>query len=199
MISGETDIMAMSNNMLPSYEMEEGEIQSAMCGNESMKTIVTEIKNIRQEMEEMEKSPCTMMESCDNGGKMQEKGCSLKVGDITFDEDGFRAMWIALIQQERKIDELESALNALSSGEGKGMPRITRDEMLNCIKHCIEELATNYGVSKQLLRKVVSQKLGIDIRNSNYLQKKFNAVLKHGVDVKVLWYDPKDQMYHNML
>ena len=191
--------MAALNDMLPSYEMEEGEIFSPTHDENSEKTIMTKIKDVRKEMEQFEEgeSPA-MMDGCfDYEEKTQPKRSNLKVGDITFDEDGFRAMWIALIFQERKIDQLESALNAMSGGDGKSTPRITRDEMLQCMKDAIEEIGSSYGVSKQLLRKVVSERLGIDIRGSNYLQKKFNAVMKYGLDTRVIIYDPKDQMFHN--
>ena len=190
----------MSNDFLPSYEMEEGEIYSPMCGENFEKTIMTDLKNLRKEMEEMgdSNSPLMMEGRSDYGERETAKRSRLEAGDVTFDEDGFRALWIALIQQEKKIDHLDSAVNAMSGGDGKATPRITRDEMLQCMKDCIEEIGSNYGVSKQLLRKVVSEKLGIDIRSSGYLQKKFNAVMKYGLDINVIRYDSKDQMFHNM-
>ena len=192
--------MAMSSDLLPTYEMEEGEIVSPVRVDNYNGTIMTEIKNLRNEMQEMGDFDLPlMMEGCsDYREKTPAKESSLKVGDITFDEDGFRALWIAFIQQEKKIDQLERALNAMSGGDGKANPRITRDEMLQCMKNCMEEFGSNYGVSKQLMRKIVSQKLGIDIRGSSYLQKKFNAVMKYGLGISAFRYDAKDQMFHKV-
>ena len=194
--------MATSNDILTPYEeMEEGEIHSPMCGENGQKTLITEIKSVRKEMEQVGDygSPVMMDGGCFNyGEKTQVTHSSLKVGDVTFDEDGFRALWMTVICQERKIEQLENALNAMSGGDGKATPRITKDDMLQCMKDAIEEIGSSYGVSKQLLRKVVSERLGIDIRGSNYLQKKFNAVMKYGLDIHALCYDPKDQMFHNV-
>ena len=199
MISGKKK-MAMSKEALPSYEMEEGEIDCHLSGDESEKTILNEIKNLRKEMEEKEdmESSLRMEHWSGNGDELKAQQSSLQMGDVTFDEDGFKALWFAVICQERKIDQLESALNAINRGDGKGTPKITRDEMLQCMKNCIDEKGSDYGVSKQLLRKVVSEKFGIDIRSTNYLQKKFNAVLKYGIDTRSIMYDSRDQMFHNM-
>ena len=190
----------MSSDLLPTYEMEEGEIVSPVHVDNYNGTIMTEIKNLRNEMQEMGDFDLPlMMEGCsDYREKTPAKESSLKVGDITFDEDGFRALWIAFIQQEKKIDQLERALNAMSGGDGKANPRITRDEMLQCMKNCMEEFGLSYGVSKQLMRKIVSEKLGIDIRGSSYLQKKFNAVMKYGLEISAFRYDAKDQMFHKV-
>ena len=136
----------MSSDLLPTYEMEEGEIVSPVSVDNYNETLMTEIKNLRNEMQQMGDFDLpSMMEGCsDYREKTTAKESSLKVGDITFDEDGFRALWIAFIQQERKIDQLERALNAMSGGDGKANPRITRDEMLQCMKNCMEE----FGLSK---------------------------------------------------
>ena len=116
-------------------------------------------------------------------------------------------VWMAALDSfDKRLSKIENFLNigAVEDGDTlesrksdqKPSKTISRDEMLAVMTDAITHLGTTeFGIGKSLMRRYVSERLGIDFANSQYYNKKLNTLIRFGLDQKLFTFDKKNQLF----
>ena len=125
------------------------------------------------------------------------------VGDFPLPDE----VWMAALDSfDKRLSKVEKFLNigAVEDGDTleskkrdqKPSKTISRDEMLAVMIDAITHLGTTeFGIGKSLMRRYVSERLGIDFANSQYYNKKLNTLIRFGLDQKLFTFDKKNQLF----
>ena len=107
-------------------------------------------------------------------------------------------LWMyALDQFDKRLTKIEQFL----SMDGDKKPdrpskNISRDQMIEAVVASIKELSSsNFGIGKSLIKKYVSERLGIDLVNSHYYQKRLNVIIKYALSQNLFSYDKETHLF----
>ena len=107
-------------------------------------------------------------------------------------------LWMhALDQFDKRLTKIEQFL----SMDGDKKPdrpskNISRDQMIEAVVDSIKELSSsNFGIGKSLIKKYVSERLGIDLVNSHYYQKRLNIIIKYALSQNMFSYDKETHLF----
>ena len=108
-------------------------------------------------------------------------------------------LWMyALDQFDKRLTKIETVL-AMNDGEKKTerlSKNISKDQMIEAVVASIKELSnSNFGIGKSLMKKFVSERLGIDLVNSHYYQKRLNAIIKYALSQRLFSYDRETHLF----
>ena len=107
-------------------------------------------------------------------------------------------LWMfALDQFDKRLTKIEQFLSM--DGDKKSdrpSKNISRDQMIEAVVASIKELSSsNFGIGKSLIKKYVSERLGIDLVNSHYYQKRLNVIIKYALSQNLFSYDKETHLF----
>ena len=153
-------------------------------------------------------------ELIENGTNVtQVKDLRSELGGDCVKENGYEPMDIPNLEENvvlmTAIDGLHDRLRRVETflnmdGDGKqfgaleacqrSSRRISKDVMLQILVDTINS-HEKFGIGRPLIRKILSEKLSVEINESSYYSKKLNSVIKFGLDKNLFTFCRKDALF----